>query len=198
MDNKILLFLIGLLLVSSCSKDNVQEFTTNDTANPFVKSKQVDWLKMDVQLRTLSEYVSRHKKRHPDDSLGLIEVIEDATEMMYFNLSLSVTKGEGKHIENFGVQSSFEQDQRLQYLAFSMQNDIYISQGEHIVPCELYHFERNYSISPHRTFIVGFPRKKLLKNEPVTFVLDAQYFQTAPLKIRYSTKDIFDSIQIEN
>lgn len=197
MANRIFLFTLLVFLLSSCQDE--KSFVTDNENHPtkrFIKSKKVGWLSMNLFLKPASYLMARQVKEKSMNETDLQDFIEDAESMAYFDLRLSVNSGNGQHIENYRVSSKFEQDQRIQYLAFSMKHDLYLQQGEKRIPCELYHFERNYSITPHRTFVLGFPRKDIDPTEPITFVFDSAYLQTGPLKIQYTAQDIFDSTQI--
>jgi len=117
--------------------------------------------------------------------------------MIYFELRLSTPNKAGANIENWGVTDQFLQDQRLHYLSFSMKEDLYLLQDGKKIPCEMYHFERNYSLSPHRTFICGFPKTFAGNKEDLTLVLDSDYFELGPLKLFFSAQDLANTPQIK-
>ena len=163
----------------------------------FIKSKKVGWLNMEVFMKPAAALLTKFVEQEGDSESALSDFKKDIESMTYFDLRVSVNAKPGDHIENYQVSSKFEQDQRLQYLSFSMRNDIYLEQKNKRIPCELFHFERNYSLSDYRSFTLGFPTQNLSKQDDITFVFDSEYLGTGPIKIRYNSNDFSEATQIE-
>ena len=78
--------------------------------------------------------------------------------MQYF--TLTITSKDRKEILASHAASESEYYDRLQYLVADAQNDISLIQGKDTLPCKLYHFERDYGISPNAKLLLGFESAK--------------------------------------
>lgn len=196
------LFLSFCLFLFSCGEstmgtEGVLKYATNPS-NGLVKSKQVAWLQMDAFFKPsvymVAKEISRNRETPSEDYSSLIAAYD---EMYYFDLRLSTPGTPGVNIETYGITEDWSHKQRLQYLSFSMKDDLYLLQNGKKIPCELFHFERNYSLSPHRTFICGFPKTADATKGNLTLVFDSEYLQTGPLKLVFSARDIANSPLID-
>ena len=77
----------------------------------------------------------------------------------YYILEIA-TKDHHTDVLKNDIQSIKEYYARIQYFSFLMQNDISLQQGDKLLPCKLFQFERDYGISPYQRFILVFPENK--------------------------------------
>jgi hypothetical protein len=81
---------------------------------------------------------------------------------------------------------------RLQYLSAAVQQDLYVIEGKDSLACVLSHFERDYSLSPYVTLVLGFEEKKC-GDENIAdkvFVYDDHAFGNGIVKIQVKSDDI--------
>lgn len=81
------------------------------------------------------------------------------------------------------------------YYAFGMQKDLYVLQGgKDTLRCQMYHYERNYGISPRNTFLLGFAPANLKDG---ILVYDNPYLTTGPVKFALNELDLNTHPQIK-
>lgn len=116
---------------------------------------------------------------------------------LYFNLELSID-GFNEELMHYrpdpsGSEAAFEE--RVSYYSFGMQKDICIVVAEKdTIPCTMYHYERNYGVSPNNRFMLGFEASGL-KN--AVLVYDNPYLPTGPVKFALSEQDLSSHPQIK-
>lgn len=101
----------------------------------------------------------------------------------YATLRIKSTDGQTPVLRN-GVNSQHEYEARIAYLAFAIQQDLSITQGEETVPCRLFHFERSFDLAPFITCTMAFPAFK----EPgaIQFQFNDQHFGNGPVRLAFS------------
>lgn len=161
----------------------------NKEENGLVKTKKVGELIAKVQYRPISYIISNEMRKNDISKKEYEERAKQLEGMDYFSLTLDV-EGNRNNVTNYNIGNdmSLQQD-RLSYLSFGMQKDIYLMEDGELIPCELYHFERAYNLTSERTFMIGFPKKDTDETHSKTFVLDSPVFGTGPIKIHFEKKD---------
>ena len=96
----------------------------------------------------------------------------------------------------YDLHSRKEYEDRVNYFAFGMQNDIRLVQGGDTLPCQLFHFERVYDVAPYATFLLAFPLGKDYSSDK-TLVLFDHGFNKGILKFFFDGRDIKNVPQVE-
>ena len=96
----------------------------------------------------------------------------------------------GQDITTYRVNDPGEEQERLYYLSFQMKENIRLLQGQDTLAPVLYHFERSFDLSPHRTFVLAFEAPKSEPSKDRTFILDSPILGTGPLKLKITAKDL--------
>ncbi len=65
--------------------------------------------------------------------------------------------------------------ERLEYLSFDFQNDIFLARGIDTLRCQLFHFERNYGSMPKLDFMLGFEPDKENNSDRSILLVDRTY-----------------------
>lgn len=74
--------------------------------------------------------------------------------------------------------------QRLEYLSFDFQKDIFLARGKDTLRCQLFHFERNYGAMPKLDFMLGFEPDSKNNTDRTILLVDRTYAkQTITLNI---------------
>ena len=83
------------------------------------------------------------------------------SEVEYYLLRIEVPGT--KSPAHYNLSSVTEYQLRISYLSFDMQNHLTLKteDGEE-VPCEFYVFERSFNMAPYHTFLIGFPKNRLV------------------------------------
>jgi hypothetical protein len=123
-------------------------------------------------------------------------MVKDYEGQLYFNLEVSIDHF-NEEILHYKMDPSaggaFEE--RVNYYSFNMQKDICIVIAEKdTIPCTMYHYERNYGISPKNNFMLGFETKQL---KDAVLVYDNKYLTTGPVKFALSEQELLNHSQIK-
>ncbi|MFL5763544.1 MAG: hypothetical protein ACJ77K_06335 [Bacteroidia bacterium] len=117
--------------------------------------------------------------------------------MSYFKLRIEVKDHTGE-ILKYELSSAQQYNQRLDYMAFRMQNDLCIVQGKDTLYPGLYHFERSYDLAPFADVMLAFDNQKFHPEEEFTIVYNDQLFNKGYLKYIYHQKQLIDLPNIPN
>ncbi len=188
-----------LFVVCSCGKHGplsyeisspaeVKAFLENEKENGFYETKLKD-----VNFKL--SYI-------PAEAMALREIgdLSQATQasfdslaksyegLLFFDMEISIDHFTEEMI-HYGItandEASFEN--RVAYYSFGMQKDINLISGKDTIPCTVYHYERNYGISPQNHFMLGF-RASHVKD--VVLVYDNQLLDTGPVKFALKEQDL--------
>lgn len=187
------LLLICFFIFLGCKKESMVplEYVT------YVKSEVSGMYKEKV----VGEYVFQLQKEPiPFKVLNLLrkeqvtkeefaEYAEGMEGMQYYIMKIGV-EGSQESILKFNLESEIDYQNRLSYFSFGFQQHIYLEEGNKIVPCTLFHFERMYDLTPFRTFVLGFEQTGEREFEDKTVVIDSDFFQTGKVKIKIAGSDI--------
>ena len=111
--------------------------------------------------------------------------------LQYYTLQVAIEGQGDRDVTNYQVANGADQQARLAYLSFGMQQDIQLIQGSDTLPCRLFHFERSYDLVPHRTFVLAFEQPEgAPSTQARTLVVELAPFNTGPLKFHYSTETL--------
>lgn len=116
--------------------------------------------------------------------------------LLFFHLEVSID-GFNEELIHYGLDqgSASALEERTAYYAFDMQKDISIVLAEKdTIPCTIYHYERNYGVSPQNSFMLGFEASHL-KN--AVLVYDNKYLPTGTVKFALSEQDLLTHPQIK-
>ncbi len=123
-------------------------------------------------------------------------LVKDYDSLLFFNLQIDIDNFNDELLKyKLGENMDAEYNQRVDYYSFGMQKDINIVLYEKdTVPCVLYHFERNYGISPKNNFMLGF-KVSSLKN--AVLVYDNKFLKTGTIKFALKEEEILNHPHIK-
>jgi hypothetical protein len=119
------------------------------------------------------------------------ETVQHYNGMTYFNLTIGLNEGEGELLK-YKLRSPQQYNDRVNYLSFQMQKDIYLIQGKDTLYPGLYNFERIFSIAPHITVMLAFDNAKFRAGEEFTVVYNDKLFDKGFIKYNYASKQLID------
>lgn len=115
---------------------------------------------------------------------------EEIDGLQYFTFRIS-SEIESQELLKIGLKDENEYYPRLEYFSFQMQNDITLIDGEAVLFCRLFHFERVYGIAPYATFVLGFPlNDKTSAASNKTLVYDDKIFNVGKINLTIKGSDI--------
>lgn len=148
-----------LIMLSGCVTSSVVPkkyiHWVNNPNNGLTAHNVVGDYEFSLQFLPLEYVAFRELKEEKISRNELEEQKSEMAEFQYYVLRIKAANGTDvlKHAVN-GVEEYYH---RLEYFSSSMQADIYMEQGANTLPCQLFHFERTYGVSPYQTFVLGFP-----------------------------------------
>ena len=127
---------------------------------------------------------------------GFDSVVKAYGNVLYFNLEISIDKF-NEELLHYKPEANTEEafDERVAYYSFGMQQDIYIVIAEKdTIPCTMYHYERNYGVSPKNNFMLGFETGQ---RKNAVLVYDNKFLTTGPVKFALNEQDLYNHPQIK-
>ena len=116
-------------------------------------------------------------------------ILKDYDSLVFFNLEISIDDFYEDILKyKLDGDVEFNYSQLVEYYSFKMQKDIQLVQNEKdTIPCALYHYERNFGVSPKTNIMIGF---KLKNTKNLTFVYENKHLRTSIIKIAIKEEDI--------
>jgi hypothetical protein len=124
---------------------------------------------------------------------SIVKRKEHLKNYQYYTLKIKSTTD--NELMRAGIQSDNEYYERLEYFTSNMQDDMVLVDGKDTLPCVLYHFERNYGVSPYNTMVMAF-EDKVKQNEKTNdklFIYDDKILGTGKIAIKINGTDIDNS-----
>jgi hypothetical protein len=115
--------------------------------------------------------------------------------MSYFNFRLELNNGNGELLK-YNVNSPAHYEERIKYVSFYMEKDLYLVQGGDTIYPGLYHFERTYEVVPFLTVMLAFDNKKFDREKEFTLVYNDKLFEKGLVKFNYHHKQLIDVPQV--
>lgn len=179
--------LIGLIATACDRSLDREEYMAwvRDYDNGLHVKKVVDEYMIDIQ----------YQPRHYLDFLRGEMVFDSADsndrgkdDLQYYALTLGLANGTTDFIQH-QVEDVISKQQKLYYYSYSFQNDIVLEEEGQVLPCVLFHFERQVDLKPTRTFLLGFPAVAG-PSEGARLVIDSPWINSLPIKIKITKTNI--------
>ena len=184
---------VVMLLLQGCQKDaestDLVEFVRN-IDNGLHKQKAIGPLLIDAQYRPVDYVIANEFRKNDIDPTAYQNRKAELDGLQYYNLKIGFTGNTQMDITKYNIQNEAELQERLYYLSFHMKHDIRMIQGQDTLAPVLYHFERSFDLSNHRTFVVAFEEPDQDHTNDKTLLLDTPILATGPLKIKFKKDHI--------
>lgn len=193
----------------ACSKAEKQTYAINspEDINEFVKEQKentnLNYSKKIKEVNYNLNYISNEqmalKQVNDISTLNQTQfdsIVHNYDSLLFFNLEISIDNF-NDDILKYKLEGDieFNYSQLVEYYAFKMQKDINLVQNERdTIPCVLYHYERNYGISPKTNIMLGF-KPTSLKN--TVFVYENKHLKTGTIKFAIQEKEIVNHPHIK-
>jgi hypothetical protein len=180
--NRISFFLwltAAAVLVSGCSANKLTpgEYVrwVENQENKLIAKTVKDGIEYKLQFKPVSYVALLEQRANAIDQAQLKKDIGDFSELQYYTLYIS--SGDHK-ADVLAVNATKNEDyfQRLGYFVTEMQNDITLKQGKEKLPCVLYHYERDYNLTPYQKFLIAFRANDHSNEADRTLVLNDRVF----------------------
>jgi hypothetical protein len=116
---------------------------------------------------------------------------ESYSEMSYFNFKIRALETKGELLK-YRLSSPYQYENRVKYMSFGIENDIYLVQGKDTLHPGLCHFERIFEVAPYATIMLAFDNKKFNKDQEFTIVYNDRLFEKGFVKFNYRNKQLIN------
>lgn len=183
--------MISLILIS-CNKNlSPEEFIqwVNNPVNGMVVHENVKEYKISLQYQPnlFLAITNTEEGNRTKELIG--EQLLKREGMQYFVLRLENYQTHESILE---MDSKTEEDRikRLSYFDYKMQSDIILVDGLDTLPCLIYHFEKNYSMTPYNSVVLAFDNSKDIENK--TLLIDGHVFDTDKIKLEIKKESLIN------
>lgn len=149
--------------------------------------REIGDIKYELQYKPIPYIILLENQGKMPEVWRYSERVKELRGMEYYTLKISTKTNED--ILRFKSHNESEYYSRLEYYADAAQNDISLIRGNDTTECALYHFERNYGLSPWSTIVLGFETKEEKTGERTIFFHN-QVQGTGTVKFALSQEDI--------
>jgi hypothetical protein len=158
--------------------------------NGFIKSKTIEEITFKAFYKPIDFIINTEL----GDTLNVAQLEQQRKELEgvdYFTLKIKIEDFNQEFLK-YNVTEPGLYDQRVQYCAFGMQNDISLLYNDKdTVRCNMFHFERSFDAAPQGTFLLGFslpyPIEKVTAR---TLIINDRIFNKGLIKLRYTSDNI--------
>lgn len=194
-----LLFVLLLIVAAGCGKrelvplDYVQ--WVEDEENGLKQTRFFGDYEIHVQYKPV-EYIVALEKKDPELKEEVLdERKKELDGFQYYHIRYSITD-KSKDFMKYNIRSEQEYYERMNYLSFGFQNDIRLFDGKDTLPCVLFNCVRNYGLSPHVDFEVGFEKSTENRITDQTLIIDDQLMGIGTIKFSFTNNAIINTPSI--
>ncbi len=160
---------------------------SNDPENGLRIVKQIGDLEFDLLYQTPAYIIANDERSNEISTATFNDHLEELQDLQYLRLKIGVKNGQG-NITTYQVANPEAQQNRLYYLSYRFKDDLTLIQGQDTLRASFCHFERNYDLAPHRSFVLGFPQTDDLADRQL--LINSSELGTGPMKFKITQKAI--------
>jgi hypothetical protein len=175
----------ALILMTSCSRElEKEEYVkwVKDPKNGLHTVKESGGFVFDLQFQP-EDYVWLQSGGQTERN-----VANQSDNIQHYLLTISLVNPELDLINN-NMNDSSEKQEKLYYFSYLFQNDIQLDENGKLLPCVLFHFEKNQDLKGGRTFLLGFESSESKKRE-AKVVIQSEQFGSLPIRIKVNKENI--------
>ncbi|MEM7370405.1 MAG: hypothetical protein AAF587_17480 [Bacteroidota bacterium] len=109
---------------------------------------------------------------------------QDASDIYYFQLRMESIHPQQEVLKQ-GIFSQQAYEDRMMYIRYQMQEDLYLLHGNDSLEAALYHFDDTFGLTPYASCLVAFESHKK-DHDPLILIFDDQEFGVGPVKFSFS------------
>ncbi len=181
-------------VTEAVSADEFVSWCSNEE-NQLSKSKAISEMIYRVNFLPAESMAYTELKTSQYDLETFQKTSESYKSMSYFNFRLQLNNGNGELLK-YKVNSPAHYEERIKYVSFYMEKDLYLVQGNDTVYPGIYHFERTYEVVPFITVMLAFDNTKFDKEKEFTIVYNDKLFEKGLVKFTYQNKVLVDVPQV--
>jgi len=188
--NKVVIGVLFICIMGLVSCQNKKELNAKEMikwvenkSNGLVKSKEVGEFYFEAKFRPQvyenALAISRGSQELENN---------DQDDFYYITLKIG-TQTPGMNITEWKASDAEKIQKNIYYLSFGMQNHIKLMDGEEMLDCVHYVFERSFGLSDFRIFNLGFNPSNWNIGDK-TLVIEGDFFDVPPIKLKFKEDDL--------
>lgn len=186
-----IILILNLFLVS-CDKENLLpkdylEYVSSEESG-LLQHKEINGFEFEVLYEPIA-YKALRIVGPEGTKEEFQKSVENMEGLQYYVLKIKQADS-NQSILRHNIKTLEEYQNRLAYFSYAFKNNLYIEENGEFLPCELFHFERAYDLSPITTFVLGFSQKLNAITEDKKLVIDSDFFNYGKVKISIKGKDL--------
>lgn len=162
-----------------------------DEENGLTKKKKISDIDYKIAYLPAEQMAYMELKNEPYTEEKFNSTLQNYKNMSYFNFRIELNSQSGEVLK-YNLNSAQHYSERINYLAFGMQKDIFMIQNGDTLFSGLYHFERIYDLAPYATVMLAFDDKKFKKENEFSIVFNDHLFNKGYIKYNYKPNQIID------
>jgi hypothetical protein len=153
----------------------------NERSNGLFASKKIENIEYAIFAKPVDYILSKEILNHVTNENDYSKAKSELSDLQYFDFRITVDNYHDEFLR-YNLSSADQYQDRIDYCAFNMQNDIRLLNGSDSIPCVLFHFERSYSLVPYGHFLLAF-QKTNLTSDHITFYFRDNLMQNGIIKL---------------
>lgn len=195
--NSILLFVfaVNCVFIMGCSKPstlNAKDYTAwiENPANGICITKKISDFEFAVLYKPVDYVVAIESKNKNISKDSILKRRENLKGYQYYTFRIRSFKD--NEFFKTGMTSENEYYKRLEYFVSNAQNDIILVEDKDTIPCAVYHFERNYGISPYSSIVLSFEEKDNSNTKDKVFIYEDKVLGVGKIAIKIKGSELSD------
>ncbi len=187
--------IILIFLLSACGKAKIHSVAEykewiNNPKHGYTKEKYVDNIKIKVQYRPIEMMIAnevKHINNISDTSMDSLK--KSYGNSRYFIMEIGYDERNGEKnadLVRAGAATYNAYSEKVQQLAFGLENNVRIVCGKDTVAPTLYNYERGYELGKKESFVFAFPA---LNTKEIIFIYADEIFGTGINKFQFEIND---------
>lgn len=184
--------------ITSIADQTGQEMTVKefliwcaDKNNQLNKFKEISGIRYNLSFLSKEAMAFLELRTQTYDFNQFNETCNHYSDMLYFNFKIEAIEGNGELLK-YRLNSPSQYEERVKYMSFDMQQDIYLVQGTDTLSPGLFQFERIFDVAPYATVMFAFDTKKFNKQKEFTIVYNDKLFENSFVKYNYKNKQLIN------
>lgn len=193
--NNVLLFFLAIsfAFTMACSKPsvlNAKEYTAwlEDVDNGACNKKKINDFEFAILYKPIDYIIAMESKNKSISKDSILKRKKKFKGYQYYTFKIRSFKD--NEFFRTGMISENEYYERLEYFVSDAQNDITLVEGKDTIPCAVYHFERNYGVSPYNSIVLAFAEKDSLLKYDKLFIYEDKILGLGKIAIKLKASEL--------
>lgn len=189
------LTIIVAALFTSCNTDSlsVKDYMSfiESEGNGYRISKSAGPYLIQVDYQPTEAMVINNLKKSRISKREYAECKSKFDDLDYYHIKIGVDSNADVDLAQLNAEGFADLEARLNYLSFAFEEDVKLKINNAEIEPVLFHFERNFGLTPYKTFIFAFPKTQELNSKSI--VINSRILNIQNLEITYNQELNFNA-----